>query len=136
MSRTKHINVLSALEKRALRYRSKGQKQVDPDEALYNEAIDETGTVSTAGLTDSDDDTIATGITSAEATYLENEEIQGISDDLLNVHGISPGAKPEGVTRLIYENPNGFNTRISGNEKLEKAKELIDELEADVVAYS
>ena len=67
---------------------------------------------------------------------MENEEIQGISDDLLNVHGISPGAKLDGVTRLIYENPNGFNTRISGNEKLEKAKELIDELEADVVAYS
>ena len=54
----------------------------------------------------------------------------------MNVHGISPGAKPEGVTRLIYENLNGFNTRISGNEKLEKAKELINELEADVVAYS
>ena len=54
----------------------------------------------------------------------------------MNVHGIAPGAKPEGVTRLIYENPDGFNTRISGNEKLEKAKELIDELEADVVAYS
>jgi hypothetical protein len=43
-------------------------------------------------------------------------------------------ANPEGVTRLIYENPDGFNTRISGDEKLEKAKELIDELEADVVA--
>ena len=38
------------------------------------------------------------------------------------------------MTRLIYENPDGFNTRISGDEKLEKAKELIDELEADVVA--
>ena len=47
MSRTKHLNVLSALEKRALQFRSKGQKQVDLDEALYNEAINETGTVST-----------------------------------------------------------------------------------------
>ena len=45
MSRTKHSNVLSALEKRALRFRSKGQNQVDLDEVLYNEAIDETGTV-------------------------------------------------------------------------------------------
>ena len=37
---------------------------------------------------------------------------------------------------MIYKNPDGFNMRISGNEKLEKAKELIDELGADVVAYS
>ena len=136
MSRTKHSKVLSALEKRAVRFRNKDHNQVDLDEVLFNEAIDETGTVSTVGLTDSDDDTIATGVTEAEATFLENQEIQGISNDLLNVHGIAPGAKPEGVTRLIYENPDGFNTRISGNGKLEKAKELIDELEADVVAYS
>ena len=63
-------------------------------------------------------------------------KLRGISDDLLNVHGIAPGPKPEGVTRLLYENPDGFNTRIGGNEKLEKAKEVIDELEADIVAYS
>ena len=126
MSRTKHSKVMSALEKRALRFRNKGQRQVDQDEALFNEAIDETGTVTTAGLTDSDDsdDESATGITitAAIATALENEEIQGISNDLLNVHGIAPGAKPEGTTRLIYDNPDGFNTRISGNEKLEKQK--------------
>ncbi len=51
-------------------------------------------------------------------------------------HGVAPGPKPEGVTRLIYENPNGFNTQISYNEKIEKAKEIIDELEVDVVAHS
>ena len=35
------------------------------------------------------------GITADIATYLENEEIQGVSEDLLNVHGIEPRAKPE-----------------------------------------
>ena len=40
------------------------------------------------------------------------------------------------MTRLIYENPNGFDSRITCNEKIEKAKENVDELEADVVAYS
>ena len=40
------------------------------------------------------------------------------------------------MTRVIYENPNGFNSQINRNKKLEKAKEVIDELEADVVAYS
>ena len=128
--------MLSVLEKRALRYRRKGQSQVDMDDVLFNEAIDETGTVSTASLTDSDNESLGNRIIEAEATYLEQEEMQGVSDDLLTIHGMVPGPKPEEVTRLIYENPDGFNTRISGNEKLDKAKELIDELGADVVAYS
>ena len=51
------------------------------------------------------------------------------------MHGIVSGPTPEGATRLIYDNPDDSNTRTSGNEKLEKAKELIDKLEADVVAY-
>jgi hypothetical protein len=40
------------------------------------------------------------------------------------------------VTRLLYENPDGFNTRLSNNAKLDKSKELIDDLEADIVAFS
>ena len=52
------------------------------------------------------------------------------------MHGISPGKKGESFTRVIYENPNGFNSRISRNENLEKAKNIIDDLEVDVVAYS
>jgi len=56
MGLTKHSKVLSLLEKRALRFRRKGHDLVDLDEALYEEAIDETGTVSTVGLTDSESD--------------------------------------------------------------------------------
>lgn len=97
MGVTRHSRVLSALEKRALRYRRKGQCQVDMDEVLFNEAIDETGTVSTAGLTDSDNESLGNRIIEAEATYLEQEEIQGVSDDLLTIHGMAPGPKPEEV---------------------------------------
>ena len=50
MSITKHHSVLSALEKRALRYHTKGQLQVDMDVVLYENALDETVTVSTVGL--------------------------------------------------------------------------------------
>ena len=136
MGVTRHTNVLSVLEKRALRYRRKGHDDIDKDKALFNEALDETQTVSTASLTDSDDESLGINYTIAEATYMENVEALGVSDELLTVHGVAPGPKPEGVTRLIYENPDGFNTRISNNEKLEKAKEIIDELEADIVAHS
>ena len=45
-----------------------------------------------------------------------------IAEELLRVHLISPGKKPEGVTRIIYENEYFFNTRICGNEKVEKEK--------------
>ena len=52
------------------------------------------------------------------------------------MHGITPRKKGESVTRVIYKNSNIFNSQINCNEKLEKAKEIIDDLEADVVAYS
>jgi hypothetical protein len=54
MGLTKHVRVLAALELRALRYRNKEHTQVDQDQVLYDQALDETGTVDTAGLTDSD----------------------------------------------------------------------------------
>ena len=136
MTLAKHSRVMTALEKRALRYRRKGQVVSDPDEALYNEAIDETGTVSTVGLDADSEGDIVQNFTTAEATLLEEEEIRGVSDDLLTIHGNVPGPKPEGVSRLLYENLDGINTRISGNEKLDKAKEINDELEADVMAFN
>jgi len=47
-----------------------------------------------------------------------------------------PGRKEEGITRLLYKNANGIQNRLAGNDKLEKAKDLINELGADVVAYN
>ncbi len=44
--------------------------------------------------------------------------------------------KPEGVIRLIYENANGISNKLCNNEKVEKAKELHDDLEVDIVAYN
>ena len=62
--------------------------------------------------------------------------MKGFTDEVLKLHGLAPGKKGEGVTRVIYKNPNGFNSQMTRNEKLEKDKEIIDDLEADVVAYS
>ena len=47
------------------------------------------------------------------------------------VVGTNKQSKKEGITRLIYENLNGINSRLSDNEKLEKARQIIDELGAD-----
>jgi hypothetical protein len=59
-----------------------------------------------------------------------------VSDKVLQVHGVLPGHKEEGITCLLYDNANGIPNRLCGNEKLDKAKDLINELGADVVAYN
>jgi hypothetical protein len=64
------------------------------------------------------------------------EEIMDIADEVLEVHGVAPGKKAEGVTRVLYENCDGISNNIGGNAKLEKEKEVIDNLEADVVMYN
>ncbi len=59
-----------------------------------------------------------------------------MSDEILQVHGVLPGRKDDGIIRLLYENTNGIPNRLGGNKKLDKAKELIDEIGTDVVAYN
>lgn len=127
---TKHQSVLSALEKRALRFRSR--KGFQTNATTSGDLLDETGTVSTEGMTDAEGDTLS----EIDFNQREMEEIVGVSDELLNVHGSASKTKADGVTRFLYENANGFNSRIGGNEKLEKAKEVIDDLEADIIAFN
>ena len=61
--------------------------------------------------------------------------IESILGEVLEDHGVTPAQKGEGVTRLMTGNPSGFSRTISGNKKLEKEKEVIEDLEADVVAF-
>ena len=91
---------------------------MDPDEALYQEAVDVTDTVSTAGFSDNEGmemDSASSGNTMAHLstiiTLKEQQEVQGVPDDLLQEHGVPPGKKGEGITRLVYENGNGFSTK-------------------------
>ena len=46
------------------------------------------------------------------------EEIKGVPYELLEVNGIAPDKKGEGVTIVIFENPNGFNSQNIHNETL------------------
>jgi len=63
------------------------------------------------------------------------EEIRWVDNYLLelDIHWIAPGKKMEGIKRLICKNLNGINSRLSDNEKLDMARQIIDELEADLV---
>ena len=136
MNTTQYGQVLAALETRDQRYKNNGNP-VDYDKQLDNDALDETGTFSTSELTNKEltDGTID-GQQIQYTEQLEVTEIRGVADELLKVHGIAPEKKSDRVTRLVMENPNGFNTTIRNNTKLGIPREIIDELEADVVAYT
>ena len=58
MGLIKHVNILAALEMRALRYHNKSHAKADQDKILYNEATEKTGTIDTAELSDFDADTL------------------------------------------------------------------------------
>lgn len=140
MNIMRHKNVISALEMRATRYLNKGQR-IDHDDLLYSQAINEMGTVSTAGLTDSDTDLESVGSYELWRTINIQEQLEvmrfrGVANEVLQVHGVAPGKKPEGVSRMAMEKPNGINTTMKDNEKVEKAKEIFNELEVDIVAIS
>jgi hypothetical protein len=94
------------------------------------------GTVDTVDLTEDElvgSESLREGLS---AKLKEGLEASGVRDELLSVHGVARGTKAEGIVRLIYENLNGLNSRMSENEKLEKARELIHDLEADIVCYN
>ena len=58
-----------------------------------------------------------------------------LPEEILQVHGYAPPKKADGTVCLIYENVNGFKNQISGNEKVDRAKEIHSKLEVDIVAY-
>ena len=129
MSLIKHVNILAALEMRALWYHNKGHAKAYQDDILYDEAMDKTGTIDTSEPSNFDVDAVGEQYHKIlTATTLEMKEIMEISDEILEVHGLAPGRKAEGITRVIYENSDRLNNQIGGNRKLEKAKEIIDDL--------
>ena len=137
MSRIKHQKVLAALEKRALRYRYRGNWKEARREDSEGDVIDETGTVSTASLTDDESDEDGEPrLSLPEIRQQEMIATLGVQEEVLTVHGVAPGTKADGVVRLIYENLDGLSNTISGNEKLEKEKGIIDDLEADLACFN
>ena len=91
--------------------------------------MDETGTVNTESLANFDDNSV---VAYENTTVQQHIGIEGINDELLRVHGRYPGNKAEGVSLLIMDIATLFTTNIRENEKLDKSKEIIDDLEADM----
>jgi hypothetical protein len=60
----------------------------------------------------------------------------GISEEVMQVHGVALPSKCKGVVRLIYENMNGLSNKLSNNDKVDKAKEIHNNLEVDIFTYN
>ena len=123
LNQATHQTVLQALGQRASRFRVGGRLVASEATSHSWSLVDETGTTNAS-------------LNREEIQQQERIDIRGVSDEILQVHGIIPGHKDDEIIRLLYENTNGIPNRLGGNEKLDKAKELIDKLGADVLAYN
>ncbi len=129
----RHELTLEALSNRASQFRNVGKTR-SVNNHLVSWALDETGTV---------DATLFQNTRKSKEQLAQTERMErvrvskaGIPDEVLKIHGTTPKSKREGVTRLIYENVNGLSNRLSNNEKVERAKEIHNTLEVDIVAYN
>jgi hypothetical protein len=131
MNTTSHESVLSALANRASCYTTRSSIYGVKDN-LVSWALDETGMVDTSLLCNSNENTEQIALTEQQ----ERNRVMklGVLEEVLWIHGVMPASKPEGVTRLIYENANGISIKMCNNGKVEEAKEIIDDLEADIIA--
>jgi hypothetical protein len=118
-----HMSILSALEHRANRFQKKGNL-IESEARSHSWMLDKTGMINT-GLIDH-----------GEILQQEMINIRGVSEEILEVHGVLPGHKEEGITWLLYKNANRLSNRMCGNKKLDKCRDLFDELGADIVAIN
>ena len=44
-----------------------------------------------------------------KVALVEEHELRLIKDEVLEIHGLCPVKKPDGVIRLLYENENGID---------------------------
>jgi hypothetical protein len=131
---TSHSSVLAALEDWANGFKQKSKSR---NNHLVSAAwsVDETGTVDASFLLQSERE-INERLALTEHQERNRVMELGISEEVLQVHGVAPSSKGKGVGRLIYENVNGLSNRLSNNKKVEKAKEIHYELEVDIIAYN
>ena len=123
---TQHKSVLNALSYRTQSFLHRNCKDAGTAEHLWS--VDETGTINTSALA-------LCNLRETEQQEISKINSIQVPDELLRVHGMAPPRKVEGSVCLIYENVNGFQNKMCGNEKVDKAKDVHDKLEVDIAAY-
>ncbi len=70
-----------------------------------------------------------------EYTEEQNQVMEAVKEGLLQIHGLAPNTKQQGIFRIMGENCNGLNNRIVGNGKIAKAIDIKEELDIDCLLY-
>jgi hypothetical protein len=133
MNVTSHTSILAALENRASQYSTKGSTH-GVSNSLVSWALDETGMVNTSFLCNNDENTEQIALVDQQERSQVTE--LGVPEEVLRIHGAARAKKAEGVIRLIDENVNGISNKLSNNKNVEKAKEIINDMKVDIVAYN
>ena len=60
---------------------------------------------------------------------------EAVDEGLLQPHRIPPNSKQHRIFRILCKNPNGLNNQITGNQKLGKAINIKDQLDADGLLF-
>jgi hypothetical protein len=61
--------------------------------------------------------------------------MEAVDKGLLQIHGIAPNSKQEWIFWLMCENANGFNNKISRNNKIAKALDIKEDLGIGCLMY-
>ncbi len=133
MNITSHESDLVALKNHASHFSNRGSI-CGVDDNLVSWALDKIGTIDASFLCNNNEN--SEQIVLAEQHKRNRVTELDVPELVLRTHGVAPTSKAEGVIRLIYDNANGINNKLSNNDKVEKAKGIINELEADIVAYN
>jgi hypothetical protein len=116
---------MTYLERRADRFRRNGRWHKEEMEEIIVELEE--------GMGDRCND----GGLEGDAKMAEHAAVwEAITEGLLQPHGTPPNTKQDGIFRILCENLNGFTNQITGNHKLDKAIDIKDELDMDMLLYS
>jgi hypothetical protein len=71
-----------------------------------------------------------------EAEKDEHRRVRkAVEEGLFQIHGSAPNTKQQGIFRIMGENCNGLNNRISGNKKIAKALDIKEDLDINCLMY-
>jgi hypothetical protein len=117
---TPHINIMKQLRYRADKFRKQGRLQDEELEDIVNEIK-------------GGDDIMKTnnGRSGTAATEEHKRVMEAVMEGLLQIHGMAPNTKQDGIFRIMCENCNGLNNRIGGNEKIGKLFDIKEDLDID-----
>jgi hypothetical protein len=121
---TSHSTIMEQLRIKAERFRKQGRLQNEDLEEIMQE------------IKESDQPTNKDKEHRETLAKDEHQKVQeAVKEGLLQIHGSTPNTKQSGMFRIMGENCNGFNNRISGNEKIAKALDIKDDLDIDRLLY-